>query len=37
VPVDLTAGFGFRMDTTLGGFVFSFSNLLGFIPTGGDP
>jgi outer membrane protein assembly factor BamA len=37
LPVDLTAGLGFRMDTTLGGFVFSFSNLLGFIPTGGDP
>ncbi len=36
LPVDLTAGFGFRMDTSLGGFAFSFSNLLGFIPTGGE-
>lgn len=35
VPIDLTAGLGFRMDTTLGGFAFSFSNVLGFIPTGG--
>jgi hypothetical protein len=34
VPIDLTAGLGFRMDTTLGGFAFSFSNVLGFIPTG---
>lgn len=37
VPVDLTAGLGFRMDTNLGGFTFSFSNALGFIPTGGEP
>ncbi len=36
IPIDLTAGFGFRMDTSLGGFAFSFSNLLGFIPTGGE-
>lgn len=37
LPIDLTAGLGFRMDTTLGGFAFSFSNVLGFIPTGGAP
>jgi outer membrane protein assembly factor BamA len=37
IPVDLTGGLGFRMDTSLGGFSFSFSNVLGFIPTGGEP
>src|SRR5690606_18529777 len=26
IPIDLTAGLGFRMDTSLGGFAFSFSN-----------
>jgi outer membrane protein assembly factor BamA len=34
VPVDLTANLGFRMDTSVGGFVFAFSNVLGFIPVG---
>src|SRR5690606_15070595 len=29
IPVDLTGGLGFRMDTNLGGFAFSFSNVLG--------
>lgn len=33
VPVDLTANLGFRMDTSAGGFVFAFSNVLGFIPV----
>jgi len=35
VPVDLTGNFGFRMDTSAGGFVFAFSNVLGFIPVRG--
>lgn len=30
-PVDLTADLGVQMDTSLGGFSFSFSNLLGFM------
>jgi outer membrane protein assembly factor BamA len=30
VPVDLTGNLGFRIDTSAGGFVFSFANLLGF-------
>jgi len=34
-PVDLTGNFGFRMDTSAGGFVFAFSNVLGFIPVRG--
>ncbi|HYP74380.1 MAG TPA: BamA/TamA family outer membrane protein [Polyangiaceae bacterium] len=34
-PVDLTGNFGFRMDTSAGGFVFAFSNVLGFIPIRG--
>jgi outer membrane protein assembly factor BamA len=34
IPMDLTANIGFRMDTSLGGFVFTFSNLLGFLPVG---
>jgi len=33
IPVDLTANFGFRMDTAAGGFVFAFSNVLYFIPV----
>jgi hypothetical protein len=36
VPVDLTGNIGFRMDTSLGGVAFSFANLLGFIPFGGE-
>jgi outer membrane protein insertion porin family len=35
VPVDLTGNLGFRMDTSAGGFVFAFSNLLGFVPVRG--
>ena len=35
IPVDLTANFGFRMDTSAGGFVFAFSNVLGFVPLRG--
>jgi len=35
IPVDLTGNFGFRMDTSAGGFVFAFSNVLGFIPVRG--
>jgi outer membrane protein insertion porin family len=35
VPVDLTGNIGFRMDTSAGGFVFAFSNVLGFIPVRG--
>ncbi len=35
VPVDLTGNFGFRMDTSAGGFVFAFSNVLGFVPVRG--
>lgn len=37
LPVDLTANLGFRMDTSAGGFVFAFSNVLGFIPVGQGP
>jgi hypothetical protein len=33
IPVDLTANFGFRMDTAAGGFTFAFSNILYFIPV----
>jgi outer membrane protein assembly factor BamA len=36
-PVDLTGNLGFRMDTSAGGFVFAFSNILGFIPVGEGP
>lgn len=36
IPVDLTANVGFRMDTSAGGFVFAFSNVLGFIPVHGE-
>jgi outer membrane protein assembly factor BamA len=35
IPVDLTANFGVRMDTSAGGFVFALSNVLTFIPVGG--
>lgn len=35
IPVDLTGNFGFRMDTSAGGFVFAFSNVLGFVPVRG--
>jgi outer membrane protein insertion porin family len=35
VPIDLTGNFGFRMDTSAGGFVFAFSNVLGFVPVHG--
>jgi outer membrane protein assembly factor BamA len=36
LPVDLTANFGFRMDTSAGGFVFAFSNVLGLLPVRGE-
>jgi outer membrane protein assembly factor BamA len=32
IPMDLTGNLGFRLDTSLGGFVFTFSNALGFLP-----
>lgn len=35
IPVDLTANLGFRMDTSAGGLVFSFSNVIGFVPVRG--
>jgi outer membrane protein insertion porin family len=35
IPVDLTANLGFRLDTSAGGVVFSFSNVLGFVPLRG--
>lgn len=34
-PLDLTFNLGFRMDTSAGGFVFAFSNVLGFLPVRG--
>ena len=34
IPMDLTGNLGFRLDTSLGGFVFTFSNILGFLPVG---
>ncbi len=34
-PLDLTFNVGFRMDTSAGGFVFAFSNVLGFLPVRG--
>jgi len=39
VPIDLTFNLGFRIDTSAGGFVFAFSNLLGLFPVrgGGGP
>jgi len=33
IPMDLTANLGFRLDTSLGGFSFTFSNVLGFLPV----
>ena len=36
VPLDLTFNLGFRMDTSAGGFVFAFSNVLGFRPVRGQ-
>jgi outer membrane protein insertion porin family len=33
VPVDLTGNLGLRMDTSVGGLTFAFSNVLGFIPA----
>lgn len=36
IPLDLTANFGVRMDTSAGGFVFSLSNVLYFIPVRGE-
>ncbi|HEY5374247.1 MAG TPA: BamA/TamA family outer membrane protein [Polyangiaceae bacterium] len=35
IPVDLTGNLGFRIDTSAGGFVFAFSNVLGFVPVRG--
>ena len=32
VPLDLTWNIGFRVDTSLGGFTFTFANVLGFLP-----
>lgn len=32
IPMDLTANLGFRLDTSIGGFQFAFSNILGFLP-----
>lgn len=36
LPVDLTFNLGLRIDTNAGGFVFAFSNILGFIPVRGE-
>jgi hypothetical protein len=36
IPVDLTFNLGLRVDTSAGGFVFAFSNVLGFIPVRGE-
>lgn len=33
IPIDLTFNLGFRADTSAGGFVFAFSNVLGLIPV----
>lgn len=33
IPLDLTANLGVRLDTSLGGFTFSVSNVLGFLPV----
>lgn len=35
-PVDFTANVGFRIETSAGGFVFAFSNVLGFLPLRGE-
>jgi outer membrane protein assembly factor BamA len=37
IPVDITASLGFRADTAVGGFAFSFSNALGFVLVGKGP
>jgi outer membrane protein assembly factor BamA len=37
VPIDLTFNLGFRIDTSAGGFVFAFSNLLGLFPVRSEP
>jgi outer membrane protein assembly factor BamA len=37
VPVDLTFNLGLRIDTSAGGFVFAFSNLLGLFPVRSEP
>ena len=36
VPIDLTFNLGFRLDTSAGGFLFAFSNLIGLIPVRGE-
>ncbi len=36
LPIDVTGNLGLRMDTNAGGFVFAFSNVLGFIPVRGE-
>ncbi|MFO7179173.1 MAG: BamA/TamA family outer membrane protein [Pseudomonadota bacterium] len=36
VPVDLTGNLGLRIDTSVGGFAFAFSNVLGFVPVRGE-
>jgi outer membrane protein assembly factor BamA len=33
IPLDLTGNLGVRVDTSLGGFTFTFSNVLGFLPV----
>ncbi|HTV20642.1 MAG TPA: BamA/TamA family outer membrane protein [Polyangiaceae bacterium] len=33
IPIDLTGNIGFRLDTSMGGFSFTFSNVLGFLPV----
>ena len=35
IPADLTFNLGFRIDTNAGGFLFAFSNILGFVPVAG--
>ena len=37
VPIDLTFNFGLRIDTSAGGFVFAFSNLVGLFPVRSGP
>ncbi|HEX9298300.1 MAG TPA: BamA/TamA family outer membrane protein [Polyangiaceae bacterium] len=36
VPIDLTFNLGFRIDTSAGGFLFAFSNLVGLFPVRGE-
>lgn len=33
IPIDLTGNFGVRVDTSVGGLNFAFSNLVGFVPA----